>query len=82
MIRRKVEDWRFIYLYGQNLRLNGMVFPFIVHYNRKNDFGKEICSYERCTSEIDLLTRWDLPNYQLKHGIPRMKCHVTTTGST
>ena len=34
-------DLRFFFFYGQNLGLNRMVFPLIVHYSRKNDFGKK-----------------------------------------
>jgi hypothetical protein len=33
---------RIFYINGQNLRLNGIISPLIVHYSRKNDFGKEM----------------------------------------
>ena len=46
--QKEGRDLRIYYIFGQNLKLYEIVFPLIVHYNRKNDFGKEIhaCSKE------------------------------------
>jgi hypothetical protein len=34
-------DIEIFLLYGQNLRLKEIISPLIVHYNRKNNFGKK-----------------------------------------
>ena len=48
--QKEGRDLRIYYIFGQNLKLYEIVFPLIVHYNRKCPFGKGIHAWAKKNS--------------------------------